>query len=92
MKYTMEEIKALIRDENVEFIRLEFTDIFGKPRSMTIMPDEFEKAVEHGISIDGSAIPGLGGDNIHSDLFLKPDLNSISFLPWRPDQGKAIRF
>ena len=42
MKYTMEEIKALIRDENVEFIRLEFTDIFGKPRSMTIMPDEFE--------------------------------------------------
>ena len=92
MKYTMEEIKALIRDENVEFIRLEFTDIFGKPRSMTIMPDEFEKAVEHGISIDGSAIPGLGGDNIHSDLFLKPDLNSISFLPWRPEQGKAIRF
>src|SRR5574344_2251242 len=92
MKYTKNNIITLLKEENVEFIRLEFTDIFGRARSMTVMPEEFEKAVDHGISIDGSAIPGLGGDNIHSDLFLKPDLNSISFLPWRPDQGKAIRF
>lgn len=92
MKYTSSEIKSLLEEEEVEFIRLEFTDVFGKPRSMTVMPEEFERAVEHGISIDGSAIPGLGGDNIHSDLFLRPDLDSISFLPWRPDQGKAVRF
>ncbi|MGN1164436.1 MAG: glutamine synthetase family protein [Candidatus Ornithospirochaeta sp.] len=92
MKYTAQEIKALLEEEEVEFVRLEFTDVFGKPRSMTIMPGEFERAMEHGISIDGSAIPGLGGDNIHSDIFLRPDLDSISFLPWRPDQGKAVRF
>lgn len=92
MKYTKNDIIALLEEENVEFVRLEFTDIFGRPRSMTVMPEEFEKAVEHGISIDGSAIPGLGGDNIHSDLFLSPDLDSISYLPWRPDQGKAVRF
>src|SRR5574344_2443943 len=92
MKYTKNNIITLLKEENVEFIRLEFTDIFGRARSMTVMPEEFEKAVDHGISIDGSAIPGLGGDNIHSDLFLSPDLDSISYLPWRPDQGKAVRF
>ena len=92
MKYTAQEIKALLEEEEVEFIRLEFTDVFGKARSMTIMPEEFDRAMEHGISIDGSALPGLGGDNVHSDLFLLPDLDSISFLPWRPDQGKAVRF
>ena len=92
MKYTKEDIISLLEEEGVEFVILQFTDVFGKPRSMTVMPEEFGKAVEHGISIDGSAIPGLGGDNIHSDLFLSPDLNSISFLPWRPDQGKAVRF
>ena len=92
MKYTKNDITTLLKEENVEFIRLEFTDIFGRARSMTVMPEEFEKAVDHGISIDGSAIPGLGGDNIHSDLFLSPDLDSISYLPWRPDQGKAVRF
>ena len=92
MKYTKSDIITLLQEENVEFVRLEFTDIFGRPRSMTVMPEEFEKAVDHGISIDGSAIPGLGGDNIHSDLFLSPDLDSISYLPWRPDQGKAVRF
>lgn len=91
MNYTKNDIITLLEEENVEFVRLEFTDIYGKPRSMTIMPEEFEKAVDHGISIDGSAIPGLGGDNIHSDLFLSPDLDSISYLPWRPDQGKAVR-
>ena len=92
MRYTKNDIITLLKEENIEFVRLEFTDIVGRPRSMTVMPEEFERAVDHGISIDGSAIPGLGGDNIHSDLFLSPDLDSISYLPWRPDQGKAVRF
>ena len=49
MKYTKNDIIALLEEENVEFVRLEFTDIFGRPRSMTVMPEEFEKTPKRSI-------------------------------------------
>ena len=92
MKYTKEECLEFIREENVQFILLSFVDIRGRMRTTTIMPSEAGRALSTGISIDGSAIEGYETDGVHSDLFLHPDPDTLSLLPWRPDQGKAVRF
>ncbi len=92
MKYTKEECLEFIREEKIEFILLSFVDIRGRMRTTTIMPGEAGRAFSTGISIDGSAIEGYETDGVHSDLFLHPDPDTLSLLPWRPDQGKAVRF
>ena len=92
MKYTKEECIEYIKAEGIEFILLSFVDINGVMRTTTIMPSEIEKALEYGISLDGSAIAGFDIDGVHSDLFLHPDLDTLTVLPWRIDQGKAVKF
>lgn len=92
MRYTREECLEYIREEGVEFVLLSFIDILGRMRTTMIMPGEMERAIDHGISIDGSAINGFSGDGVHSDLFLHPDLDTMTLLPWRADQGKALKF
>ncbi len=92
MKYTKEECLDYIKAEGVEFILLSFVDIRGVMRTTTIMPSELEKSLEYGIAIDGSAIAGFDIDGVHSDLFLHPDLDTLTILPWRIDQGKAVKF
>lgn len=90
--YTREDCLEFIKDEDVKFVLLSFIDIKGKMRTTTIMPSEMERAIDYGIAIDGSAIDGFSLDGVHSDLFLHPDLNTLILLPWRPDQGKAVKF
>ena len=90
MKYSKEEVMQYIEEENVKFIRLAFTDVFGKTKNISIMADELDRAFTHGISIDASAISGFGGD-VHSDLLLHPDSSTITVLPWRPEHGRVVR-
>ena len=92
MEYTRDEIIQYISEEDVKFVLLSFIDIRGRMRTTTIMPSEMERAFEYGISIDGSAIDGFSTDGVHSDLFLHPDISTFTLLPWRPDQGKAVKF
>ncbi len=90
MKRTKEEVIKYIADEDVRFIRLAFCDVFGKLKNIAIQPSEIERAFDFGIPIDASAIAGFGGD-IRSDLFLHPDPSTLSFLPWRSENGRVIR-
>lgn len=90
MNYTQQEIQQFIIEEDVKFIRLAFTDIYGIQKNISIMPSELERAFTYGIAIDASAIDGFG-DEVHSDLFLHPDTSTLSFLPWRPDHGRVVR-
>ena len=90
MNYTEEEVLQFVQEEDVKFIRLAFCDIYGKPKNVSIMPDELRRAFSAGIAIDASAIPGFG-TGIHSDLFLHPDPDTLSVLPWRPEHGRVIR-
>ena len=91
MNYTAREVLEFVRENDVKFIRLAFCDIYGIQRNISIMPDGLERAFEYGISFDGSAISGFM--NIEkSDLFLFPDPSTLSVLPWRPQQGRVIRF
>ncbi len=92
MKYTREDCLEFIREEGVSFILLSFPDLRGRMRTTTIMPSEMKRAFDYGIAIDASAIDGFDIDGVHSDLFLTPDPDTLALLPWRPDQGKAVRF
>ena len=90
MKYSTQEVMQFVQEEDVKFLRLAFCDVTGKPKNVFIMPTELERAFEHGIAIDASAIEGFG-DETHSDLFLHPDPDTITVLPWRPEHGRVIR-
>lgn len=90
MKYSREEVMQYIQEEEVKFIRLAFCDVFGKQKNISIMPEELPRAFEHGIAFDASSIKGFG-DETHSDLFLKPESETLSILPWRPEHGKVVR-
>lgn len=90
MKYTAEEVIQFINEEDVKFIRLAFCDIYGIQKNISIMPYELKRAFEQGITIDASAIAGFGG-NVQSDLFLKPDPDTLTALPWRPEHGRVVR-
>ena len=90
MKYTPQEVIQFIQEEDVKFIRLAFCDCFGRPKNISIMPHELERAFKYGIAIDASAIAGFG-DEVNSDLFLHPDASTIALLPWRPEHGSVVR-
>lgn len=91
MDYSESEILQYIAENDVKFIKLFFTDIFGTVKSISIQPAELERAFHSGISFDASAVKGfLGVDK--SDLFLVPDPSTLSVLPWRPQHGRVVRF
>lgn len=90
MKYTPQEVIQFIQEEDVKFIRLAFCDVLGRNKNISIMPHELERAFAYGIAIDASAIEGFG-DEVHSDLFLRPDPATIAVLPWRPEHGSVVR-
>ena len=89
-KYTKEDIIRMVEEEDVEFIRMQFTDIFGQLKNVAITKSQIKKAVNNDIMIDGSSIEGFVRIN-ESDQYLYPDLDSFTILPWRPNQGKVAR-
>ncbi len=91
MKYSKDEVLQYVAEEGVKFIRLAFCDVFGKQKNISIMPDELPRAFEDGIAFDASAVAGFGGDEARSDLFLRPEPETLTWLPWRPEQGKVVR-
>ena len=89
-KYTKEDIIRMVREGDVEFIRMQFTDIFGQLKNVAITASQIEKAVNNEIMIDGSSIEGFVRIN-ESDQYLRPDLDTFAILPWRPQHGKVAR-
>ncbi len=88
--YTREDILRMVKEEDIEFIRMQFTDIFGQLKNVAITASQIGRALDNEISIDGSSIEGFV--RIHeSDQYLHPDLNTFVILPWRPQQGKVAR-
>lgn len=88
--YNFEDVMTFVEEENVKFIRLAFCDLFGRQKNIAIMPGELGRAFTDGISFDASAVPGFG-DEVKSDLFLRPDPATLSILPWRPTNGRVVR-
>ncbi len=89
-EYTREEILRLIQEEDVQFIRMQFTDLFGQLKNVAITASQIERALDGEIMLDGSSIQGSVRVE-ESDQYLKPDLNTFAILPWRPQYGKVAR-
>ena len=79
------DIKKIISDKGIEFIRLQFTDIFGFAKNVAITTDEIDKALEGELMFDGSSVDGFGRIE-ESDMYLHPDLSTFQPVPWRPDE------
>ena len=88
--YTKQDILDYVEEQNVNFIRLAFFDVFGKQKNVSILPQMLKRAFEEGISFDASAIDGFHQD-VRSDLFLIPCPNTMSILPWRSLDGSVLR-
>ena len=89
-RYTKEEILRLVRDEDIQFIRMQFTDIFGQMKNVAITASQIEKALAGQVMMDGSSIEGFVRIE-ESDQYLWPDLDTFAILPWRPQYGKVAR-
>jgi glutamine synthetase len=88
----MEKILEQVEQDNVKFIQLQFTDILGVVKSLTIPVAQLEDSLTEGTWFDGSSIEGFM--RIHeSDQFLKPDVNTYAVIPWlNCEQGNTARF
>jgi len=87
----MNEVLEFVKENNVKFIRLNFCDIFGQQKNISIMSNELESAFKNGVSFDAHIIRGFR-DITQSDLFLFPQASTLAVLPWRPGPGRVIRF
>ena len=88
--YTREEVLQMAEDEDVEFIRLQFTDMFGTLKNIAITARELPRALDNEYVVDSSYIAGIAGEK-EQDMYLHPDYDTFTILPWRPQQGKVAR-
>ncbi len=88
--YSKEDIMRIVEEEDIEFIRLQFTDIFGNLKNVAITSSQLEKALSNKCMFDGSSIEGFVRIE-ESDMYLYPDLDTFCIFPWRPQQGKVAR-
>ncbi len=79
-----------IRENDVRFLRLQFTDIQGVMKNLAVPISQVSKALDGEIMFDGSSINGFA-DISESDMYLVPDLNTFAIFPWRSANGKVAR-
>ncbi|MFV0527826.1 MAG: type I glutamate--ammonia ligase [Lachnospiraceae bacterium] len=89
-KYTKKDVLELIEEEDVEFIRLQFTDIFGVFKNIAITASQMEKVLDCEFMFDCSSIAGFNNEEL-TDMYLYPDIDTFEIFPWRPQQGKVAR-
>ncbi|WP_026692384.1 type I glutamate--ammonia ligase [Peribacillus kribbensis] len=89
-KYTREDIERLAKEENVKYIRLQFTDILGTIKNVEIPASQLGKALDNKMMFDGSSIEGFVRIE-ESDMYLFPDLDTWVVFPWTAEKGKVAR-
>ena len=85
-QFTRDDIKGFINEYNIKFIKLQFVDINGQVKNMSIPSEHIDKALDNEIMLDGSSIKGFRSIET-SDMFFHPDINSFQILPWRSKDG-----
>ncbi len=89
-KYTKEDIKNLVKEHDVRYIRLQFTDILGTIKNVEIPVSQLDKALDNKMMFDGSSIEGFVRIE-ESDMYLVPDLDTWVVFPWITGKGKVAR-
>jgi glutamine synthetase len=87
---TKEQITRRVAEEGIEFINLQFTDIVGIVKSVTIPVTELDMALDQGIWFDGSSVEGFARI-AESDMYLVPDVDTYAVIPWGRDTGATAR-
>ena len=84
MSYTAEDVLRIVKEKNVRFINLWFTDILGILKSFSTTPQELERTLNEGMGFDGSSVEGFTRIQ-ESDMVAKPDPSTFCILPWKSD-------
>ena len=84
------EVMEFLEENDVKFVRLAFPDLFGKLKNIAIQPDLLEEAFEQGIPFEAAAVDGFQPAD-QGSLLLRPDPDTLSILPWRPQAGGVCR-
>ncbi|MCI5676118.1 MAG: glutamine synthetase beta-grasp domain-containing protein [Clostridia bacterium] len=90
MSYCAEEVSQYVSEEDVKFIRLAFCDVFGKQKNVSVMPFELSRAFRDGVPVSGRAA-GLSPAASPAWLLLRPESDTLTPLPWRPEHGRVVR-
>lgn len=90
-KYTKDDIRKLVEEKDVKFIRLQFTDILGTIKNVEVPVSQLEKTLDNKMMFDGSSIEGFVRIE-ESDMYLYPDLDTFIVFPWTVDKGAVCRF
>lgn len=85
-QFTEEDVKGYIKEYNIKFIKLQFVDLNGQVKNLTIPSEHISKALANEMMLDGSSIKGFRSIET-SDMFFYPDINSFQILPWRENDG-----
>lgn len=89
MGYSKEDILRIAKEKGVQFVRLQFTDVFGTPKNVAITVKQLSKALDGECMFDGSSIEGFVRID-ESDMYLKPDYDTFAIFPWCPDTARVI--
>ena len=87
--YSNEDIKNLIKENDVKFIRLQFVDINGQVKNMAVPAVHIDKILNNEMMLDGSSIKGFRSIET-SDMYFFPDKNTFAILPWRTKEGSKV--
>lgn len=88
--YSKESIIKFVADNDVRFIRLQFTDIFGSCKNVAITQSQLQKALDNKCMFDGSSIEGFVRIE-ESDMYLYPDLSTFMLYPWQSEKNNVAR-
>lgn len=89
-RYTKQDVIDLVRENDVEFIRLQFSDLFGTMKNVAITARQLEKALDNKCTFDGSSVDGFVRIE-ESDMYLYPDLDSFAIFPWNAGGNRVAR-
>ena len=88
--FTNDDVRTMVKEYGVKFIRLQFTDIFGVLKNVAITVEQLEKALNNELMFDGSSIEGFVRIE-ESDMYMYPDPSTFVVFPWKPRDGAVAR-
>ncbi len=88
--HTKESVIAACTEQKVLFLNLQFTDILGAVKSVTVPVSQLQSVLDNGVWFDGSSIQGFARIS-ESDMFLFPDPSTFAVLPWKSGTHQTAR-
>ena len=83
------DVFEIVKERDVRFVRLWFTDVLGQLKSFSINAAELDDAFEGGMGFDGSSITGFNPIE-ESDMIAMPDPETFALIPWRPEEENTV--